>query len=86
MIPDLMQTRLLKRFITMEPRSIPECGPLAAVSIAGNWLEIVEETDREVMARITLLGRAAFWRGVRQHGRCAVMGKVCALRKDGGAG
>ncbi|GAN55225.1 hypothetical protein [Tanticharoenia sakaeratensis] len=65
------QARFLRRYITLAELPVPEVGPLAAISIRADWLEV---TDEKTMAlRITQQGRAAFWRGVRLHGRDAVM-------------
>lgn len=60
---DILQTQLLMRHITMEPREIPECGPFLSVSVDRSWFS----SDGERMT-ITKPGIKAFWAGVKKHG------------------
>ncbi len=73
MTPSLLQTQLLKRYITMEPKGIPFAGPFAGVSTVRGWFEIVDPDVPTL--KITNMGIRAFWSGVRKHGSKAVMGK-----------
>lgn len=70
MTPSLLQTQFLKRYITMEPRSIPCAGPFMAVSVDVSWF-----TNDDGVLTITPKGVRAFWSGVRKYGAKSVMGK-----------
>ena len=73
MTPSILQTQFLRRYITMEPRSIPVAGPFAAVSVRTDWFNIVEPDIPTL--QITQAGIKEFWYGVKKHGAKAVMGK-----------
>ena len=66
----LLQTQFLKRYITMEPSSIPCAGPFMAVSVDVSWF-----TNDDGILTITPKGVMAFWSGAKKHGTKAVMGK-----------
>ena len=74
MIPSLIQTQFLKRYITMEPKAVPYAGPFSGVSVALNWFDTVD--PQIPVIKITPVGIKAFWSGVRKHGVKAVMGKA----------
>lgn len=76
MTPTLLQTQFLKRYIALGELPVPENGPFSDLSIDAAWLKIAKETETEILVAITDAGRRAFWSGVREFGRRAVMGKV----------
>ena len=78
MVPTLLQTQFLKRYITMEPRIIPINGPFMSVSVSTAWFT----ADGDILT-ITRNGINAFWAGVRKHGHKAVISRPIAPRGPG---
>lgn len=75
MTPSLQQTQFLKRYIALSEKPIPEHGPFSNLSIDGSWLKLARETEAALLWKITPAGIKAFWRGVKEYGAKAVMGK-----------
>ena len=78
MIPSLLQTQFLKRYITMTPKPILVCGPFMNVSVSSAWFT----SDGDNLT-ITGDGVRDFWKGVRKHGHKAVMSHSIAPRGPG---
>ena len=69
-MPGIVQTRFLKKFITMRPIDIPNDRESQSILLDASWFT----SDGEKMT-ITNQGVKAFWLGVKSHGHKKVMNK-----------